>query len=121
MAYKLTERRLEAVRPILEKYRKLLHKSHHIDPGMLERELRDCWGIGYQALKGIIIDLAKMGRYRLVAAYYMQHQNVPGPVAEFKKPLAQLYGTRGYDHFDKEGKRKTFWENAFGRTETSEG
>jgi hypothetical protein len=117
MVYKLTKRRLDAAEPILEKYRSHLHKSRHMQSMVLERELRDCWGIGYQELKDIIIDLAKTDRYRLVAAYYMQHQNAPGPVSEFQKPLADLYGTPHYDPFDKDGKQKAFWENAFAHAE----
>ncbi|HUE69845.1 MAG TPA: hypothetical protein VMP01_03060 [Pirellulaceae bacterium] len=116
--YKLTERRLEAARDILEKYREQLHRSGSISAMSLEKELRDCWGgMGYQTLKGIIIDMLNNERYRLVAAYYMQHQNAPGPVSEFKPHLARLYGTPTYDPFDKQGTRKAFWEAALGKND----
>jgi hypothetical protein len=64
----------------------------------------------------IIINLSTIPRYRNLAAYYMQHQNPQGPVSEFQRPLAKLYGTRRYDHLDKDGKRKRFWEKAFAST-----
>lgn len=114
--YRLTDRRLAAAREILDRYADWLNERHHIDPGMLEKELRETWDIGYQSLKDIIADMLNHERYRLVAAYYMQHQNATGPVSEFQPHLARLYGTRMYDPFDPEGKRKAFWEAAFGET-----
>jgi len=117
MVYKLTELRLEAATEILDRYRAQLHKSHHMESRSLERELRDCWGVGYQALKWIMMDLLKTDRYRLVAAYYMQHQNPPGPVQEFKRSLAELYGKQRYDLSDKDGKQKAFWDKAFADAE----
>ena len=110
---KLTERRLEAAKPILERYRDNIIASHSLEVHSLEQELKDCLKLGYQELKHIMIDLAKTSRYRLVAAYYMQHQNGNAPVSEFKPTLARLYGTADYDPFDKDGKQKRFWENAF--------
>ena len=115
--YRLTERRLAAAREILDRYADWLQERRRIDPGMLEKELREIWGIGYQTLKDIIIDMLNQDRYRLIAAYYMQHQNAPGPVSEFQPHLARLYGTRMYDPFDKEGKQKAFWEAALGEAE----
>ena len=117
MVYKLTDRRLEDAREILERFRSQLHRSRHIDNVSFEHELRKVWGIGYQELKWIIRDLAKTDRYRLLAAYYMQYQNAPGPVSEFQKPLADLYGTKHYDAADKDGARKAFWDRAFGEEE----
>jgi hypothetical protein len=57
--YKLTDRRLNSAKVILDKYRELLRTSHRINSMMMEKELRDCWGLGYQALKGIIMALSK--------------------------------------------------------------
>jgi hypothetical protein len=112
--YKLTDRRLAAARDILDKYAGQLETRRPIESGLLEKELREVWDIGYQEQKNIIIDLLKNDRYRLIDAYYMQHQNAPGPVSEFQPHLAGLYGTRMYDPFDKEGKQKQFWDAAFG-------
>jgi hypothetical protein len=109
--YRLTERRFARAKPILDKYRERLHTAGDISAGELERELRDCWGVGYQALKGIIEDLAKRNHYRYLAAYYMEHSSAPGVVSEFKPVLAKMYGIRSYGHSpDRESKREAFWQ-----------
>lgn len=73
-----------------------MEKSGRIDCQRMERELRECWGIGYQELKDVILDMSKRTEYERIAAYYMQHQNALGPVSEFKFRLGQLYGVRHY-------------------------
>ena len=117
--YRLTERRLAAAQEILDRYADWLQDRHGINSAMLEKELRDVWDIGYQELKDIIIDMLNQDGYRLIAAYYMQHQSATGPVSEFQPHLARLYGTRMYDPFDEEGKQSAFWEAALGGTEAA--
>ena len=108
----LTDRRFEKVKPILDKYREWLHSSGCINCGMLESELRECLNIGYRELKGIMIDLASKAHYVYLGAYYMQFQNGPGPVSEFKGTLGRLYGCGDYDATGCDAKREAFWANA---------
>ena len=83
--------------------------------GQLERELRDLWGIGYQELKDIIIDMVKKDQFPEVAAYYMEHSNSGvGVVSEFKRPLSKLYGIPYFHHADREKKRQEFWMRTLG-------
>lgn len=86
-----------------------------MDAGILERELRDLWGMGYQSLKDVMIDiLSNHAEYSHLAAYYMEHSNTPGVVTEFQSPLAKLYGLSSWSYDDaKEQKREEFWERAF--------
>jgi hypothetical protein len=124
--YRLTDRRLESARPILEKYRAALIANKGFHPGSLEQELRQCFAVGgtplgYQSLKDIMIDMLKRERYRHVALYYMEHQNPTGPVSEFQGPLARAFSMPQYDRQDREGKRKQFWGAFFsGQEENSD-
>jgi hypothetical protein len=106
--YKLTERRLAKAKPILETYRKQLHTSGFMAASNLESELRKCWNVGYQALKGIMIDLSKLPRYRYVAARYME-SGCPGVVTEFQRTLSELYGMDSLLSRDKKAKKEAFW------------
>ena len=117
---RLTERRFEKAKAILDKYREDLHRTGSISAGILEKELRDCWDTGYQELKGIIIDLSKRDHYRYLAAYYMEHSNAPGVVAEFKPVLAALYGIKYYDGPEREHGRKAFWAGLDGERQCTE-
>jgi hypothetical protein len=113
--YRLTQRRKEKALDILDRYTKCLHDTRSMDAAWLERELRDVWGLGYQTLKGIMIDmLANHHEYAHLAAYYMEHSNGPGVVSEFQVPLARLYGITSWYHDDsKEQKRQEYWKTAF--------
>ena len=115
MMYRLTERRKQEARDILDRYTKCLHDTRRMDARGLERELRELWGFGYQTLKGIMIDtLSHHSEYAHLAAYYMEHSNVPGVVTEFHRPLAKLYGLSSW-YYDnaKEQKREDYWTTAF--------
>lgn len=107
--YRLTQRRLAAVEPVLEEYRAELFDRHSFDARSLESELRGAWGLGYQELKGIMCDMLKRARYREVAAYYMEHSSSTGVVLEFQQPLARLYGVEWYHAPEREEKRSKFW------------
>ena len=112
--YRLTEHRKAKARDILDRYTRRLHDTRSIKVVRLELKLRKVWGLGYQALKHIMIDiLANHPEYVHLAAYYMEH-NPSGVVSEFQQPLAKLYGLSSWYHDDKkETKRTAFWENAF--------
>ncbi len=113
MAYRLTERRLDAARDILDKYAEQLRRSKRIDSMGLEHELRETWDLGYRELKDIMSDLLKTDEYKYIAAYYMQHQNPMGPVSEFKADLAALYGLNWYDSPERQKKQAAFWKRYF--------
>lgn len=107
--YKLTDTRLEKARAILERYRAQLLAKGRFDAGLFEQELRKCWDIGYQTLKGVAIDMAKKARYKKVALYYMEHINGAEVVCEFQGPLAKAYGVRSYHAPNLKMKRAQFW------------
>lgn len=108
--YKLTENRLRAAHAILEKYRDALYERQGIHCLSFEHELRECWRLGYRELKDIIIDMSKLDRYEHLAAYYMQFQNGGCVVAEFKRRLAEIYGTRHATDAE------AYWERAIGKS-----
>ena len=113
--YRLTARRKQRAADILDHHTKVLHDTRYINVSRLEHALRERWNIGYQSLKGIMIDMANNHpEYSHLAAYYMEHSNPTGVVSEFQQPLADLFGLTSWDFDDsKEGKRKEYWDNAF--------
>lgn len=84
-----------------------------MDLRAFEGELRELWDLGYQEIKGVIVDLSEHGRCEQVAAYYMQHSNAPGPVFEFKRRLAELYGIKRYDSEERVAKQNEYWNQVF--------
>jgi HJR/Mrr/RecB family endonuclease len=113
--YRLTELRKSQAREALDRYTRQLHDSRAIIAGQFEHELRQLWGLGYQSVKDIMIDiLSNHAEYAHLAAYYMEHSNAPGVVSEFQQPLANLYGLNSwYNDEEKEIKRAAYWDNAF--------
>jgi len=108
----LTEARLKRIQPLLDLYRAELSRTQNLNTGQFETDLKDALKLGYQELKGIILDLAKRGNYVLLAARYMEG-GCPGVVSEFKATLARLYGIDHYDSDDREVKQREFWARAF--------
>jgi hypothetical protein len=108
----LTPKRLEQAREILDRHNAALLKRPDYDLGTMERELKEVWGLNYQSLKGIIIDLSKRDEYALLAAKYMEH-GTPGIVSEFQRPLANLYGAEYFRSADYNEKREAFWARYF--------
>ncbi|RCS42320.1 hypothetical protein DTL42_19470 [Bremerella cremea] len=108
--YQLTERRFQKVEHILEDYRNQLILNGCFYAPSFEGEMRSSLNLGYQTLKDIVRDIVKKhSRYRLVALYYMQFMNAPGPVSEFQKYLDAEYSSLGLSRL-KEEDRKLFWE-----------
>ncbi|RLB92252.1 MAG: hypothetical protein DRH26_06655 [Deltaproteobacteria bacterium] len=112
---KLTKRRKDTAKDILERYTIYLHDNKSIPVKPFELELQNVWDMGYQSIKDIMIDIVKNHReYTHLAAYYMEHSSTVGVVSEFQRPLAALYGLTSWYHDDtKEIKRQQYWENAF--------
>ena len=111
--YRLTDKRLQKAKPILDEYMSRLQAAGKIDVMEFEVALRNCWRkIGYQELKGIFKDMAGRREYLYLAAYYMEHSNEGRVVVEFQGFLASLYGVKWYRHNSPEinSKRKAFWE-----------
>ena len=112
--YRLTDRRKAKAREVFDRYTRELHDTGAIENFRLEFELRQLWDIGYQSLKGIMIDiLTNHSEYAHLAAYYMERNGSAGVVSEFKQPLAKLYGLSWYHDEEREAKRAAYWENAF--------
>ncbi|OYP38044.1 hypothetical protein [Rhodopirellula sp. MGV] len=113
--YKLTERRFAKVEQFLEEARSELINDGVLNYNILEREMRDSLNLGFQELKDIMIDIVKRyPRYRLVALYYMQHQNAGmGPVSEFQPTLAKEYGLDGHygGQGDRDAIKAKFWKD----------
>lgn len=122
---RLTEDRLAVAQPILDRYRDKLRRDRFFSAHALERELSDALRLGHQEVTGVVVDLLDLPDYRLVAAYYMENVNgdtlgppdqaprAPGVAAEFRDPLAKLYGAQSYEAADREVKRVEFWRTAF--------
>ena len=108
----MTERRFQKAKPILDRYRDRLMKTQRLDTVMFEKELREVWGLHYQALKTVMIDLAARLEYVYLAARYMEG-GFPGVISEFQAPLAKLYGIAWYYDADRDQKQTEFWEKAF--------
>ena len=116
--YRLTPLRKSQAQDVLDRYTKYLHDARVFECRALERELGDLWGLGYQTLKDIMIDVvSNHTEYVHLAAYYMEHSGrmgSQGVVSEFQTPLAKLFGLSSWDYDTaKEERRKQFWENAF--------
>jgi hypothetical protein len=111
---RLTERRFERAKDVLDRYRDNFLKTHNLSSHLLEADLRPIWNLGYQELKPIFIELSKKDGYELLAARYMEGQS-PGAVSEFKPRLAEMYGMAVYDSPERENKTKEFWKRAFGK------
>ena len=109
--YRLTDIRFQKAKHILDKYQELLHENLEYSTGLLEKELRECWNVGYQEIKSILKDLIKKHpKYLHLALYYMQFQG-HSPVVEFQSTLAAHYGADDYGTDDFKAKKKEFWEN----------
>ena len=112
--YKLTNIRLKQAKPILDGYTERLVRTQRCDVRRLEMDLRDCWGIGYQSLKGVMRDMLYRDEYKYLAAYYMEHSNSSCVVSEFQTPLAQLYGVERWTiGEERDEAKKMFWDRAF--------
>lgn len=112
--YKLTKKRLQAAKPILDQFEEQLRIHRFVVVGQLESELRRLWGIGYQELKDVFIDMLKQDIYAELAVYYMENSNGgSGVVSEFQRPLAKVYGVPHYHHAEREQKKEEYWAQAF--------
>jgi hypothetical protein len=109
----LTEARFDKTKAILDRYNERLLQTGKLDFHAFEADLKDIWKLGYQGLKQIIIDLSKREEYVPLAARYME-EGMPGVAAEFKIPLAKLYGISHYHSEEQEEKRKAFWKRVLG-------
>lgn len=85
----MTAKRLEKLKPILEKYKTLLNNSGKFDADAFEKEARIALNkMWYQQFKLVAIDLYKKNRrYGLVAKYYMENCGAPHMCTEFKVVL----------------------------------
>lgn len=109
--YKLTPRRLEAAKSILDSAVSMLIRSRGNDiTAHFEADFRRIWRVGYQELKDIIIDMSSRNdQYKYVAVRYMETSGIAGVVSEFKATLASLYGIRIFDNTSMNEDRKAFW------------
>jgi len=109
--YRLTDRRRKKAQRILDAYKLKHDAGQPMSAKSFEKELRECWNIGYQELKDIIEDLSKIEEYTYLAAFYMENSNSGfGVVSEFKPVLAKLYGIKWYDAPERASARDQFWE-----------
>jgi len=106
--YRLTTRRLHKAEPILEKYRDKLYRHLRFEAWVFENELKECWNVGYQEIKYIMLDMLRLERYRYLVLYYMQSVNTC-VVSEFQGSLAEAYGSKDFYAPDMNLRRKTFW------------
>lgn len=93
--FAITDRRLDAAKPILDEYKRKLDELGRFDAGQFETELRKVWRTGYREIKDAAIALYKQqGEYAGVAEHYMQTQGTTSTmVSEFRDVL------QSRDHF----------------------
>jgi len=109
---RLTDRRRKKAESILERYRVELYAEGSVDPRAFDRELTRCLKLHYVEMKDIFQDLAKIERYRPLAAYYMQHSNSGMPVQEYWSALEKVYGSRiGDQQSVRKEKQDEYWRN----------
>ncbi len=108
----LTENRFNKAQPIFDRYTRILLETQHLPFPEFEKELKELFGMGYQELKGVMIDLSKKTEYVLLAARYME-EGYPSVISEFKHHLATLYGVENFHGPDRDEKQKEFWAKAF--------
>ena len=83
----LTFRRKEQAKDILDEYAARLRDGE--DMNGFESRLRECWNMGYQSLKPVIVDMFENHpEYKDIAVHYMKAS--PGPPVEFRKSLDQF-------------------------------
>lgn len=110
--YKITQRREKKARPILEKAYESLVTRGRFDVHALERELRQCWNVGYHELYEILEDAFKDEKWFPVAVYYMERISSPHPTCELRCALSRAYGLKKLVSCDKsEFAREAFWKN----------
>lgn len=87
----LTAKRLEKLKPVLDKYNGLLAKNGKFNAREFEEEARialnNMW---YQQFKLIAIDLLSNIDYSLVSRYYMENLDTVCMCTEFKLALGRL-------------------------------
>ena len=110
--YKLTKRREAKALPILEQAYKSLVTHGGFEVGRFERELRDCWNIGYHELYSVLEDAFKDERWLYVAVYYME-RIMPSLTTELQYALSKAYGIpkRGADR-SCDSYRDEFWKKS---------
>lgn len=89
--------RFERAQPILEKYRESLFSRARFDCHSLERELIEVAELGTNEIPQLLCDLSTAGRYRHVAAFYMQHMLTDGPDTDYKVALTRYYRIESFD------------------------
>jgi len=109
---KLTERRIQQAREILDRYRDELWERRSFNLKELERELLQVWELGYRELKHLIVDLATWNDYELIAVKFME-AGAPGVDSEFRTPLAKIYGIAGYNSPQRKQKQADYWKRAY--------
>jgi len=88
MSWHFTECRKKKAIPILDDALSMLHKNGgSCLPPSFEKDIRECWHLGYQELKGIMIDMMDDSKYQPVAVKYMTKGAV---VSEFQRPLKKF-------------------------------
>lgn len=108
--YKLTERRMVKVQPILEAYRGELRCYGTFDADRFESAMKAALDTGYQEMKSVADQLLKNDRFCAVAVFYMENMGVPGPCVEFQHSLAKVYGLRYYEDPQQDEARANLWK-----------
>lgn len=107
--YRLTQRRLQKAQSILdEAFIFLVKTKGQAFPYDFERNLRNCWNIGYQELKDIMKDVLKEEKYKYLAVLYMEAGG-ECVVCEFQAPLAKVHGLKYFTRDGLLANRHKFW------------
>lgn len=110
--YKLTQRREAKALPILDGAYASLANRGRFDVHALERELRECWNVGYHELYQILEDSFRNDRWRYVSVYYMERVQ-PALTMELRHALTKAYGVRrGSAKSEWDACRMKFWKQS---------
>ena len=111
--YKFTKRREQKALQILECAYESLAAHGAFCVHTFERELRECWHIGYYEFYQVHEDAYRDEWWRYVAVYYFEHQ-APRPTCEHQRALAKAYGIARYcaDATGIACARKAFWKKS---------
>lgn len=104
-----TDKLVKRLNPILDEALEYMAANNANLPYDFESRLCRHLGKSYRRLKPMMIALLDDPRYAYVAVRYMETSNSTGVVAEFRRPLAMMYGIENYDSPEREEARKAFW------------
>jgi hypothetical protein len=111
--FKLTEKRMLRLKPILEKYRSALFYKRAFKTHEFEADVKAALETGVHGFPSVVQQLLKNENYQIVAVYYVENCETTGIPSEFREQLARFYGARNLYDSTLAETRKQFWKEVF--------